>query len=268
LKQLLKKLKKQQKKNKIQVNDNSLILLKRINVISLSFLYISQSEIISMKKTIIQFLIFCFIFNNAVSQEHVTINYIESRLITHQNVEFIGELNEVNDDLYAFEDWDNKGVIFIGDKQYLLANLNFNVSNNTFTSRVKRDQLFLYKTAELDSVSINSHMFKKVGNAFFEVLFEEEKNQFLKKYVIRYKAGSVNRLSGSVGKPSIFLGYKYLVKMNNDFISVELNKKSILKLLTDGKNFNNFVNFVEREDLSYKREDDTVKMVEFIFKNS
>lgn len=231
-------------------------------------MYIWLSQDTYMKKKTIQFLIFCLTLNYGFSQQHITINYIESRLITHQNVEFIGELVEVSDDLYAFEDWDNKGIIFIGNKQYLLSNLNFNVSTNSFTSRVKRDQLFLYKKTSIDSISINKHMFKKVGESFFEVLFEEKENQFLKKYEVRYKEGSVSRLNGSVGKPTFSLVYRYLVKMEDDIIPIELNKKSILKLVTDGENFNIFENFVESEDLSYKREDDTVKMVEFIFNNS
>jgi len=221
-----------------------------------------------MTKNSIQILFFYFILNCSFAQQHVSINYIESRLITHQGVEFIGQLVDVNNDLYAFKDWNNKGILFIDDKQYSLNNLNFNISTNTFDSRVKRDQLFLYKSSEIDSININSHLFKRVGDAFYEVLFENNDDQFLKKYDVKFKAGSVSRLNGSVGKPTFSVTYKYLLKREDDISSIELTKKSILHLVSDTGNLNSFESFVKQEKLSYKKEDDTVKMIEFILQNS
>lgn len=220
-----------------------------------------------IKKSLILFL-FCSILNNSFAQRHISIDYIESRLVTHQGVEFVGELKEVNNDLYAFENWNNYGIIFMNNNQYSLSNLNFNVTTNSFNSRIKRDQLFLYKNASIDSILINKRLFKKVENSFYEVLLEKDSNQFLKKYAIKYKAGSISRLDGSQAKPTTSLIYAYLLKINDEIKMIELTKKSILALFTNEESLNNFKNFVHNEKLSYKRENDIIKMIDFIFKTS
>lgn len=221
-----------------------------------------------MTKKTIQLLFFCLSVTISFAQQRVTINHIQSRLITNEGVEFIGELVDLNDDLYAFDTWDNESIIIIGNNQYFLENLNFNVTTNKFNSRIKRDQLFLYNIANIDAISINNHLFKKLGDSFYEVLFEENGDQILKKYDVKYKAGSVSRLNGSVSKPTVSLEFKYLVKDKEEIKMIELTKKSITNLLNNDQNLNSFESFVETENLSYRNEDDTIKMVAFILKNS
>ena len=41
--------------------------------------------------------------------------------------------------------------------------------------------------------------------SFYEVLYEDNGDQLLKRYDVKYKAGSVSRLNGSVGKPTVSL---------------------------------------------------------------
>jgi len=220
-----------------------------------------------MKKIIIVFLFCCFQVNQSFAQQ-ITIKHIESRLVTHQGIEFIGELKDKSDDIYSYPNWNNKGVIFVENRGYSLFNLNFNVTTNNFESRVKRGELFSYKSAQIDSVNINNHLFKKVGNSFYEVLLEKENNFFLKKYDIKYKVGSVNRLDGSEGRATTSLTYKYLVKSNDIIRKIELNKKSILSLIESDQDKENLEKFVRSKDLSYKREKDTIRIVEFIIQNS
>lgn len=220
-----------------------------------------------MKKKGFLILFICFSINYIFAQQ-ITIKYIESRLVTHQGIEFIGELKDKKNDLYSYSNWDNKGVIFVDNKRYYLGNLNFNVSTNSFDSRIKREKFFSYKSSEIDSVTINNHMFKKVSNSFYEVLFETENNLFLKKYEIKYKAGSVSRLDGSIGKSTTALIYKYLIKSDDAIKMISLNKKSILGLLKSEFDKENLETYVKTENLSYKKEEDTIKIFEFILKNS
>jgi len=220
-----------------------------------------------MKKKGFLILFICFSINYIFAQQ-ITIKYIESRLVTHQGIEFIGELKDKKNDLYSYSNWDNKGVIFVDNKRYYLGNLNFNVTTNSFDSRIKREKFFSYKSSEIDSVTINNHMFKKVSNSFYEVLFETENNLFLKKYEIKYKAGSVSRLDGSIGKSTTALIYKYLIKSDDAIKMISLNKKSILGLLKSEFDKENLETYVKTENLSYKKEEDTIKIFEFILKNS
>jgi len=62
-----------------------------------------------MKKKGILILLVCFSINYIFAQQ-ITIKYIESRLVTHQGIEFIGELKDKKNDLYSYTNWDNKGV--------------------------------------------------------------------------------------------------------------------------------------------------------------
>ena len=200
--------------------------------------------------------------------QKITINYIESRLVTHQGVEFVGVLKDKNNDLYTFPNWNNQGVIFIENNRYFLSNLNFNVATNSFESRIKRDELFSYKNSEIDSVTINNHLFKKVGNSFYEVLYEKDNNLFLKKYDIKYKEGTVSRLNGTVGKASTSLIHTYLVKSYESIESIELNKKDLLNLLKDDNQKDIVEEFVKSEHLSYRNEKDMIEIIEFMVNNS
>ena len=118
-----------------------------------------------LKRIVKLVLLSCFLGNYAYGQR-ITIKSIESRLVTHQGVEFIGEIKDKNKDLYSFSNWSNEGVLFVGKKNYALSNINFNVSTNSFDSRINRKRLFSYRNSTLDSVIINGHLFKKVRNSF------------------------------------------------------------------------------------------------------
>ena len=53
-----------------------------------------------MKKIIIVILFCCFQVYQSFAQQ-ITIKHIESRLVTHQGIEFIGELRDKSDDIYS-----------------------------------------------------------------------------------------------------------------------------------------------------------------------
>lgn len=216
-----------------------------------------------LKRIVKLVLLSCFLGNYAYGQR-ITIKSIESRLITHQGAEFIGELKDKNKDLYSFSNWSNEGVLYVGNKKYSLSNINFNVSTNSFDSRIDRERLFSYRNSTLDSVIINDHLFKRVRNSFYEVLCEKGNNQLLKLHSLKYHEGSVNRLSGTVGESKRTLTFKYLIKFEGEFKKIELNKKSILSLL---KNKDLLVKFVKKQNLSYKKEKDVVRILSFIFDN-
>jgi len=212
-------------------------------------------------------LIFCLFISNTYGQR-ITINRIESRLITNEGVEFIGDLKDKNSDLYSFPNWDNQGVIFLDSNRYTLSNINFNVSTNTFDSRINRNKLFSFKTNEIDSVLINNLLFKKIGNSFYEVLFENGDNLLLKKHDITFKRGVENRLGvGTLGRTKTLIAYNYLIKSGDLFKRIELKKSSIISLIENDNNKNELENFVKKENLSYKKVDDIILIIKFILQN-
>ncbi len=213
-------------------------------------------------------LFFFLVINNSYGQR-ITIKRIESRLITNEGVEFIGSLKDKNNDLYTFTNWNNSGVLFLDNKIYKLSNINFNITTNSFDSRITRDKLFSFKTSEIDSVSINNLIFKNIGNSFYEVLFETGNKLFLKKYDIKFQQGIDNRLGGrTLGKTKSLVSHNYLIKSGEIFKKVELDKNSILDLIDDEIDKNQLKSFVKKENLSYKKVNDVVKIFKYIFENS
>lgn len=219
-----------------------------------------------MKKSILISFLFYLIFTNSYAQQ-ITIKNIESRLVTHQGIEFIGELRNVSNDKYSYLNWSNQGVLFLNSKAYYLSNINFNVTTNSFESRINKNQLFSFKSSLLDSVSVNNHLYKRISDSFYEVLLENGNNQFLKKWDIAYQPGIENRLDGTVGKSNALIIFKYLVKVEDEVTQIEFNKNSILSLVEN--EFQKVLEeFIDKENLSYKRENDIVKILKFMFNNS
>ncbi|NQV77779.1 MAG: hypothetical protein HQ490_05420 [Lutibacter sp.] len=220
-------------------------------------------------KNLFYFILFYCLFSNNFYGQQITINRIESRLITNQGVEFIGDLFNPNNDLYTFPNWSNNGIIFLDSKSYSLVNINFNVTRNSFESRISRDKLFSFKNSEIDSVSINNLIFKKFGNSFYEVLFEKGNIFFLKKHDITFQKGVENRLGvGTLGKTKNLVAYNYLIKSGDIFKRIELTKSSIVGLLNDANDKDELENFVKKEDLSYKKENDIIQIFKFLVENS
>ncbi|MFZ3273875.1 MAG: hypothetical protein WA143_06340 [Lutibacter sp.] len=219
-----------------------------------------------MKKSILKSLIFYLVCANSYAQQ-ITIKNIESRLVTHQGVEFIGELRNVSNDKYSYLNWSNQGVLFLNSNAYYLSNINYNITTNAFESRVSKNQLFSFKSSMLDSVSVNNHLYKKISDSFYEVLLENGNNLFLKKWEIAYKPGVENRLDGTVGKSNALVIFKYLVKSEDEVTQIEFNKNSILSLVEI--DFQKVLEeFIDKENLSYKRENDIVRILNFMFNNS
>ena len=129
--------------------------------------------------------------------------------------------------------WDNEGVLYLNDKSYSLSNINFNVTKNSFDSRIDRIKLFAFSNSSLDSVEINNHLFKKIDGIFYEVIFEKDGSYLLKKHDIKVTKGAINRLDLSEGKSFTSLIYKYLIKSDNKFRKFDLNKRSIVDLIDD-----------------------------------
>ncbi|MDV7185729.1 hypothetical protein R3X25_00425 [Lutibacter sp. TH_r2] len=210
-------------------------------------------------------IVFITILMSAINifSQRISISHIESRIVTNEGVEFIGNLKDKNSsDIYTYDGWDNESIIYVDKKGYLLSNINFNTISNNFESRISREKYFTYKNVFIDSVKIRGHVFKKVNNAFYEVLLDKNENTLLKKHDVEYKAGIVNRLDGKVGKSKVYSIYKYMIKLGDKMETIELNKKSINNFFNDDSEL---VDFVKQQHLSYKKEKDLIRILDFMF---
>ncbi|PHQ57339.1 MAG: hypothetical protein COC16_01325 [Lutibacter sp.] len=218
-----------------------------------------------MKKIFnIKILLLMFIsqFSNG---QGLTIKAIESRLVTHQGVEFVGELKDITKVHYSYSNFNNKGILFLNNTKYEISNLNFNASTNSFESRINRKKLFSYKNALIDSVSINNHLFKKIDGYFYEELYKNENFSFLKKHDIKFHEGTMSRMNLSKSEGFTSLVYRYLLKYKSEFKPLKLNKKSILGLIENKEDQNALNLFVKKNKLSFKRENDIGRILDYVF---
>lgn len=212
-------------------------------------------------------LVLLLVANFTFAQKRVTIKKIESRLITNEGIEFVGTIRDKNADQYMFPRWSNSGVIFVDNKMYGIGNINFNISTNSVDSRITQDKLFMFQSASVDSISINNHLFKKVGTMFYEVLFENQDNMLLKKYDVkneRVERGRMGVVKGS-GKTYIVTNY-IVIKPDNQRANIELNKKSVLQIFENESDV--LENYAKEENLSFRKEEDIVKMLKYLSSTS
>ena len=222
-----------------------------------------------MKKIAKLTLTILLITNCTLAQKRVTIKKIESRLITNEGVEFVGTLRDKNNDHYMFQKWNNNGVIFVDRKIYGIGNINFNITTNSVDSRITQDKLFMFQSSSIDSISINNRLFKRVGTLLYEVLFERQNSMLLKKYDVRREVGHEGRTGvGGMQAPSqTSVIFKYvIVKPGKRMENIELNKRSILAIFENERDV--LESYAKKEHLSFRKEEDIVKMLNFLSTSS
>ena len=218
-----------------------------------------------MKKIAKLTLILLLIANCTLAQKRVTIKKIESRLVTNEGVEFVGTLRDKNNDHYMFPKWSNNGVIFVDRKMFGIGNINFNITTNSVDSRITQDKLFMFQSSSVDSIYINNHLFKKVGTLFYEVLFERQNSMLLKKYDIRHEEGHEGRtgVGGMQGPSQTTVVFRYVVvKPGKRMENIKLNKKSILEIFENESDV--LESYAKKEHLSFRKEEDIIKMLNFL----
>ncbi len=220
-----------------------------------------------MKKIAKLTLVLLLIANCTFAQKRISIKKIESRLITNEGVEFVGTLRDKNNDHYMFPKWSNNGVIYVGRKMYGLGNINFNITTNSVDSRITQDKLFMFQSSSVDSISINNHLFKKVGTLLYEVLFERQNSMLLKKYDVIYEAGGVGRMGVVQGPGPTSVVFKYVVvKPGKRMENIELNKRSVLEIFENERDV--LESYAKEEHLSFRKEEDIIKMLRFLSTSS
>lgn len=218
-----------------------------------------------MKKTLILIALNCIILTTMAQK--ISIESIETRLLTHQGVEFVGKVIESKNDLNLFPTWRNKGVLFYNKEEYQISNINFNISENKVSCKLKNGEYFIFRSMDIPMFSINNRLFKKKGRSYFEVLLEADEAYFYKRYDIRYKDGVKHRIGGGNVNPSRFvLTHSYLIKSGDVTKTLESNKKSILEFFKLQQVV--LKKFVKENKLSYKKENDLVKIISYMLKKA
>lgn len=175
------------------------------------------------------------------------------------------EKNEIEGNIYVFENWTNRGILKIGKNEFKLSNINFNMRTNKIESRVGKDSVYIFDLTNVDHIFINNRKFKNYyfsnQNEILEVVYDGDDFKMLKDYKVDVKRGEVDPLMVKKKVAKFYTNTFYYIKKGNDFKKIKLKKKYIL-LLFDNKS-NLVSDFVKENKLSYKSEKDVKKKISY-----
>lgn len=146
-------------------------------------------------------------------------------------------------------------VITNRNTRFNLSNININLADATFFSKMSKDSLFVYNN--VDKVKILHKIYSKKGNKIFEVLFSNDKISLLKDLTKVKSKEVIDPVSLEVRKKSKWvIQNKYYYKKGS-LAKLKLNKKNVLKLFSADES-SKIKKFVKLNNLSYKKEEDVV----------
>ena len=203
-------------------------------------------------------------FRSAVSGE--TSNFGTSFCYNQPNIVVLGSA-------YLFDEWNNDGEIqTLTGERFLVRNINLNISRNAFEAKINNnDSIFSFNFNNINQIIINGKKYKNFfsdgDNRVYQIIYSDNTFSLLKGFSVKLVSGSgnpmVNRSNDKyVKKREYFIRY---VKPNSiqDF---KLNKRSLNKLVQNSpKGFSNVLSYIESNNLSYKNEEDVIRILSFAF---
>ncbi len=172
--------------------------------------------------------------------------------------------------IFLFDKWENKGVIVVGKKRFIVSNINFHIGQSTFMSRTDDDSTFVFSAKGIDKIYVNDKLYKNYynsnegNNKYYEVVYEDQKTTLLKGYHVSLVQASpnpmVNRSKNKIKRHS-----DYYIFSNGTMRSFKLKKSSILNLVNN-EQVQKLQQYVKDYKLSYKKEKDISMMLNYLSK--
>lgn len=166
------------------------------------------------------------------------------------------------------EDWNQSGVIMVGERKYLVPNMNFHIGRDELMSKADNDSIFLFDLNTLDEFSFQNKRFKRYQDnrdgiyKVYEVVFDSRDISLLKRHsaeLIKADPDPMkNRLRNKIVKKESFLIQK------NGLMSDFSLKKSGYYNLIDKNQRKEFQSKVQVASLSFTDENDAPSILRII----
>ena len=174
---------------------------------------------------------------------------------------------------YLFDEWNNDGEIqTLTGERFLVRNINLNISRNAFEAKINdNDSIFSFTFNNINQIIINGKSYKNYfyneDNRVYELIYTGRDFTILKGFSVKLVTGSgnpmVNRSNDKyVKKESYFIRSS----QNKTIESFKLSKRSLNKLFEDSSmDVSRILAFIDSNNLSYKDENNVIRMLEFAF---
>ena len=174
---------------------------------------------------------------------------------------------------YLFDEWNNDGEIqTLTGERFLVGNINLNISRNAFEAKINdNDSIFSFTFNNIKQIIINGKSYKNYfyneDNRVYELIYSGRDFTILKGFSVKLVTGSgnpmVNRSNDKyVKKESYFIRSS----QNKTIESFKLSKRSLNKLFENSSmDVSRILAFIDSNNLSYKDENNVIRMLEFAF---
>ena len=172
--------------------------------------------------------------------------------------------------VYLFDNWENKGIVDVGDKRYIVTNLNYHIKRDEFMMKMEGDSTFIFDLLRVDKFLVNNREFTSIydpvdsKNNIYEVLYQDHNRSLLKGYFVNYKEASPNPMVNR-GRNQIKQGRSYYMYENGKLHPFRLKKSKTLELVSTDQS-EQLEQYIKTNDLSYRKENDMVKILDQISK--
>jgi len=172
----------------------------------------------------------------------------------------------VDGSFYLYENWKNNATIYISNNQsFTLTNINLNLKRNTFETKVASDSLFTFNFNNIDRFVVNDKVYKNYyfneDNRVCEVIFESDDFSILKGFKVELIEGSANPMVNRLRDKYVRKHY-YFLKSKNTVKPFKLKKSRIMKLV-DERIIDQLLEYANRNNLSFKNENNVREILEF-----
>ena len=169
--------------------------------------------------------------------------------------------------VFLFDNPETPGLVYLKDKVLKIDNINYNIENDQFFTKIENDSVFLYTFENIKKISIKNRDFVEILDPYenkksvFEILHKGKKISLFKKHSVRFIPGSDNPM---VNRPRSEFKKKswYFIKQGNKMKKIKPKKSMILNLV-DTNARKKVVNYISDKKLSIKNETDLKKLINY-----
>jgi hypothetical protein len=185
---------------------------------------------------------------------------------------FFNPPREVDGTEYLFDDWKNYAIIYTEDNQrFALKNINLNIKQNAFVSKIDDDSLFTFNFNNIKKVEINGKNYKNYywndDNRVYEIIYEGKDFSIIKGFKIVEVTGSANPMLSRT-RDRLVRKWFYYIKNDKGINHFKLTKSRIFKALKISEaEKSKVVDYAKRNKLSFRNEDELKKILEFYSQN-
>lgn len=168
---------------------------------------------------------------------------------------------------YLFDKWNNNVRFNVNEKEYSIeSNVNYNIWDRSLELKLANDSVAKFDVLNFDYLSINNRKFKSFyhekEDAVFELLAEGDEYTFLKKHSLEVRRLEPDPLMQRKENVAFIKEEQYFILEEDDIIKpIKLKMKSLMTLFKNKES--KIKEFIASNDLSYKKEEDVVKVLNY-----